>query len=235
MLRLDNVTASYGAVTALHGGSLEATDGGLVPLLGANRAGKATVLDAIAGFVRSRSGDIQLDGRSIVNFPPDKIVRNGLSLVPEHRQLFPEMSVEENLLMGRFVHGIRSASRTAVAEVYDLFPELIEKRVTPAAMLSGGQQQMLAIGRALMAKPRMLLLDEPSLGLAPLMVDRILAAIRAINRTGVTVLLVEQNAYRTLPISSYAYVLESGSISLSGSATSIMADPKVKASYLGTL
>lgn len=235
MLRLENVSASYGAVTALQNCSLEVADGGLVTLLGANGAGKTTVLHTIAGFVRSRSGDIQLDGHSIFNFPPDKIVREGVSLVPEHRQLFPEMSVEENLLMGRFIHGISAASKTATAEIFDLFPELVEKRATPAAMLSGGQQQMLAIGRALMAKPRMLLFDEPSLGLAPLMVDRILAAIRAINRSGVTVLLVEQNAYRTLPISTYAYVLESGCISLSGTSANIMADTRVKASYLGTL
>jgi branched-chain amino acid transport system ATP-binding protein len=235
MLRLENVSAAYGAVTALYECSLKVAAGELVTLLGANGAGKTTVLHAIAGFVRVGSGDIVLEGTSIANLAPDKIVRAGLSLVPEHRQLFPEMSVEENLMMGRFIHGFSKTSRVATADMFDLFPELIEKRKTPAAMLSGGQQQMLAIGRALMAKPRILLLDEPSIGLAPLMVDRILAAIRTINRSGVAILLVEQNAYRTLPISSYAYVLESGRMSLSGSGPDVMADPKVKASYLGTL
>jgi branched-chain amino acid transport system ATP-binding protein len=234
MLTLENVSVSYGAVTAVSGCSLTVPDGSIVTLLGSNGAGKTTALHAIAGLQRSR-GNIVFDGKRISGARPDVIVRAGLSLVPEHRELFPEMSVYDNLIMGRYIHGFSGQSVKIVDEVFDLFPELIEKRTSVAVMLSGGQQQMLAIGRALMAKPRMLLLDEPSIGLAPLMVDRIFRAIREINRRGVTILLVEQNAYLSLPISDTAYVLESGRISLSGTAESLLTDSKVKASYLGVL
>lgn len=234
MLTLEYVSVSYGAVTALSDCSLTVPDGSIVTLLGANGAGKTTALHAIAGLHRSK-GNIVLDGRRISGARPDVIVRAGLSLVPEHRELFPEMSVYDNLIMGRYIHGFSRDSLSVVEEVFDLFPELVEKRASVAVMLSGGQQQMLAIGRALMAKPRILLLDEPSIGLAPLMVDRIFRAIREINRQGVTILLVEQNAYLSLPISDTAYVLESGRISLSGAAETLLADNKVKASYLGVL
>lgn len=235
MLRLENVSASYGSILALKNCSLEVPKGGIVTLLGANGAGKTTTLQAIAGLMRSVRGAIYLDGRSITGWPADRVVLEGISLVPEHRQLFPEMTVVENLIMGHFIHGLGAKAKRETEMAFSIFPELIQKRNSPAAMLSGGQQQMLAIGRALMAKPRMLLLDEPSLGLAPLMVDRILDAIQTINRTGVTILLVEQNAYRTLPISTFAYVLEDGRIALSGRGEDLVNDPKVKSSYLGTL
>jgi len=235
MLRLENVSVAYGAVVALRSCSIEVPSGGIVTLLGANGAGKTTALHAITGFARARAGTITWEGRSIAGLAPDRVVRAGISLVPEHRQLFPDMTVEENLVMGCFVHGLNARARIAIEQAFTLFPELADKRQAHAAMLSGGQQQMLAIGRALMALPRLLLLDEPSLGLAPLMVDRILAAIRTINQGGVTVLLVEQNAYRTLPMSTFSYVLENGRVVLSGRGRDLMIDPKVKASYLGML
>ncbi len=235
MLRIDGLAVSYGPIQALGGCSLTVPVGSIVTLLGANGAGKTTLLNTVAGFIRPRRGKIVFAGRNITGWASDKLVRSGLALVPEHRQLFPEMTVDENLVMGRYVHGFGATSRGITSEVFDLFPELAAKRATNAGMLSGGQQQMLAIGRGLMAKPKLLLLDEPSLGLAPLMIDRILDAIVAINKAGVTILLVEQNAYRTLPISSYSYVLENGFITMEGPSHDLIADPKVAESYLGTI
>ena len=235
MLRVEGLHVAYGPVQALRGCALAVPEGGLVTLLGANGAGKTTLLHAVAGFLRPRRGRIVLTGRDVAGRAPDHLVRSGLVLVPEHRQLFPGMSVDENLVMGRYVHGFGPASRGRIAEVYDLFPELVPKRAAPAGMLSGGQQQMLAIGRGLMAEPRLLLLDEPSLGLAPLMIDRILDAIVAINRAGVTILLVEQNAHKTLPISSYAYVLENGTVAVEGPGADLVADPKIAEAYLGAI
>jgi branched-chain amino acid transport system ATP-binding protein len=234
MLTLENVSSSYGAITALSSCSINIEQGGIVTLLGANGAGKTTTLNCIMGLQKA-SGRIILEGREVQNTPPDKIVRAGISLVPENRELFPEMTVNENLIMGRYVHGFSKPSLREVDEVFSLFPELADRRKSIAAMLSGGQQQMLAIGRALMAKPKLLLLDEPSTGLAPLMFQRILRAIVEVNRGGVTILLVEQNAFRTLPISDFAYVLESGSIVLSGPGNLLMNDDKVRASYLGAV
>ena len=234
MLRLEGVSSSYGAVAALNGCSLNVPRGAIVTLLGANGAGKTTILNCIMGLQRL-TGQITMDGQSIGNAPPDKIVRKGISLVPENRELFTEMTVDENLRMGAYVHGFSKASQSASHDVFDLFPELAERRASPAAMLSGGQQQMLAIGRAMMAKPQLLLLDEPSTGLAPLMFERILNAVLQVNRSGVTILLVEQNAYRTLPISNFAYVLESGSIVLSGPGHELMTDDKIRSSYLGVV
>jgi branched-chain amino acid transport system ATP-binding protein len=234
MLTLENVSSSYGAISALSNCSIRIERGTIVTLLGANGAGKTTTLNCIMGLQQA-SGKIILEGREIQNAAPEKIVRAGISLVPENRELFPEMTVDENLVMGRYVHGFSKLSLRAVDEVFSLFPELADRRKSIAAMLSGGQQQMLAIGRALMAKPKLLLLDEPSTGLAPLMFQRILRAIVEVNRGGVTVLLVEQNAFRTLPISDFAYVLESGSIVLSGPGNQLMNDDKVRASYLGAV
>jgi branched-chain amino acid transport system ATP-binding protein len=234
MLMLKNVSSSYGAVAALNACSLTVPAGGIVTLLGANGAGKTTTLNCVMGLQKS-SGEIAFEGRSIRGWKTDRIVRSGISLVPESRELFAEMSVEENLRMGGYIHGIPAAGSAAVAPVFDLFPELAERRTALAGMLSGGQQQMLAIGRALMAKPRLLLLDEPSTGLAPLMFERILNAVVEINRQGVTILLVEQNAYRTLPISDSVYVLETGSIVLSGSGKELLHDDKVRSSYLGVV
>jgi branched-chain amino acid transport system ATP-binding protein len=234
MLRLDCVSSSYGAVAALNGCSLDVPRGAIVTLLGANGAGKTTILNCIMGLQRS-TGKIMLDDQTIGNAPPDRIVRKGISLVPEGRELFAEMTVDENLRMGAYIHGFSKASQSASQDVFDLFPELAERRASLAGMLSGGQQQMLAIGRAMMAKPQLLLLDEPSTGLAPLMFKRILNAVMQINRGGVTILLVEQNAHRTLPISNFVYVLESGSIVLSGPGRELMTDDKIRSSYLGVV
>jgi branched-chain amino acid transport system ATP-binding protein len=234
MLMLDCVSSTYGAVRALDACTLDVPPGAIVTLLGANGAGKTTTLNCIMGLQRW-SGDIKLHGSSIRGWKTDKIVRSGISLVPESRELFADMSVEDNLRMGGYIHGLARAGGGALTPVFDLFPELAERKAAAAGMLSGGQQQMLAIGRALMAKPRLLLLDEPSTGLAPVMFERIINAVLEINRQGVTILLVEQNAYRTLPISNSAYVLESGSIALSGSGEELLQSDKVRSSYLGVV
>jgi branched-chain amino acid transport system ATP-binding protein len=232
MLAVDGISVSYGHVDALRGCSLAVPEGSIVTLLGANGAGKTTALHAIAGIVRARSGTITFEGRRISGLDPAAIVRLGISLVPEHRQLFPAMTVQENLLLGAYTRGM---ARDGLESVYALFPELTPLRDSAAAMLSGGQQQMLAIGRGLMARPRLLLLDEPSLGLAPMLVDRVLAALQAINAGGVTILLVEQNAYRAMPLSRTTYVLENGEIAIHGLSLDLMNDARVQNSYLGTL
>lgn len=234
MLMLDCVSSAYGAVKALNACALDVPAGAIVTLLGANGAGKTTTLNCIMGLQRW-SGDIAFEGCSIRGWKTDRIVRSGISLVPESRELFADMSVEDNLRMGGYIHGLAPAGSRLITPVFDLFPELAERKAAAAGMLSGGQQQMLAIGRALMAKPRLLLLDEPSTGLAPVMFDRILNAVLEINRQGVTILLVEQNAYRTLPISSFVYVLESGAIALSGSGEELLQNDKVRSSYLGVV
>ena len=235
LLSLSDVSVAYDGAVALHGCSLEVRSGTIVTLLGANGAGKTTMLNGIAGLIPATSGQIRLEGLDITKWSPSRIVKAGLSLVPEHRQLFPEMTVEENLIIGTYVLGLTRKTREAVSEIYDLFPELVAKRNDPAVLLSGGQQQMLAIGRALMGKPRLLMLDEPSLGLAPKLIDRVLNAIVTIHRNGVTILLVEQNAHRTLPISDYSYVLQDGSVAIEGTGSSLMNDKRVQESYLGTL
>jgi branched-chain amino acid transport system ATP-binding protein len=232
MLTVDDISVSYGHVDALRGCSLAVPEGTIVTLLGANGAGKTTALHAIAGIVRVRSGTITFDGKRISGLDPAAVVRLGVSLVPEHRQLFPAMTVQENLLLGAYTRGM---ARDGLDAVYALFPELTPLRDSPAAMLSGGQQQMLAIGRGLMARPRLLLLDEPSLGLAPMLVDRVLAALQKINASGVTILLVEQNAYRALPLSQTTYVLENGEVAIHGLSRDLMNDARVQNSYLGTL
>jgi branched-chain amino acid transport system ATP-binding protein len=232
MLSVDDISVSYGHVDALRGCSLAVPDGSIVTLLGANGAGKTTVLHAVAGIVKVRSGSIMFDGRRISGLDPAAVVRLGISLVPEHRQLFPAMTVQENLLLGAYSRGM---ARDGLDAVYALFPELTSLRESLAAMLSGGQQQMLAVGRGLMARPRLLLLDEPSLGLAPMLVDRVLAALQEINAGGVTILLVEQNAFRAMPLSQTTYVLENGEIAIHGLSRDLMNDPRVQNSYLGTL
>jgi branched-chain amino acid transport system ATP-binding protein len=234
MLALSGVYSSYGAVVALSACSLTVPHGAIVTLLGANGAGKTTTLNCIMGLQRW-TGDISLEGHSLRGLNTDRIVRAGLSLVPESRELFVEMSVEDNLRLGAYIHGLPPGGGTAAAEVFDLFPELAQRRTALAGALSGGQQQMLAIGRALMAKPRLLLLDEPSTGLAPLMFERILNAVVEINRRGVSILLVEQNAHRTLPISDSVYVLETGSVVLSGSGSELLNNDRVRSSYLGVV
>jgi branched-chain amino acid transport system ATP-binding protein len=235
VLKLDEVQASYGAIRALRSISLEVAGGTVVTVLGANGAGKTSTLRAITGLLRPAGGRITYEGRRIDGLPPHRIVRLGISMVPERREVFPEMTVAENLTMGAYARRDRSASARELDGVFELFSDLRERRRQLAGSLSGGQQQMLAIGRALMARPRLLLLDEPTLGLAPLLVQRIFEAIAEISRSGVTILLVEQNAHRALPISRYAYVLETGRVVLSGESGDLIADPRVKQSYLGEI
>jgi branched-chain amino acid transport system ATP-binding protein len=235
MLSISGLSVAYGNVVALRDCSLEVPEGKIVTLLGANGAGKTTTLNAIAGLLKLRSGTITFEGRRISGRSPSEIVKLGISLVPEHRQLFPAMTVDENLLLGAYTLGMGRPALKERDRIFALFPELLPLREAPAAMLSGGQQQMLAIGRGLMSQPRLLLLDEPSLGLAPLMVDRVLATLQQINAAGLTILLVEQNAYRTLPLSYTSYVLENGEVVLHGLSSDMMRDSRVRDSYLGTL
>ena len=235
MLRLETVAAAYGNIRALHDVSLDVPPGTIVTILGANGAGKTTTLRAITGLLRPTHGRVLYEGRRIDRLSPDRIVRLGISLVPERREIFPEMTVHENLMMGAYSRRHRTAIAAELTRVFGLFPDLAQRPRQLAGSLSGGQQQMLAIGRALMAQPRLLLLDEPTLGLAPLLVQRIFAAIVEINRSGVTVLLVEQNAHRALPLSQFAYVLETGRVALSGPSRALAEDPRVRQSYLGEI
>jgi branched-chain amino acid transport system ATP-binding protein len=235
VLQVDRIETYYGGVRALSGVTLEVSPGAIVTILGANGAGKTTTLKTIAGLLRPARGAVTYQGRRIDRLPPDRIVRLGISLVPERRELFPEMTVEENFIMGAYSRRDRRHIAEDLEGTFELFPELRSRRGQVAETLSGGQQQMVAIGRALMARPRLLLLDEPSLGLAPLLVGRIFEAIRAINRTGVTVLVVEQNAHRALPLSEYTYVLDAGRVVLTGPSAQLIADPRIKQSYLGEL
>jgi branched-chain amino acid transport system ATP-binding protein len=235
MLRVDGIETYYGSIRALSGVTLDVSPGTIVTILGPNGAGKTTTLKTIAGLLRPARGAVRYQGRRIDRLAPDHIVRLGISLVPERRELFPEMTVEENFIMGAYSRSDRRRVREDLEETFALFPELRSRRGQVAETLSGGQQQMVAIGRALMARPRLLLLDEPSLGLAPLLVGRIFEAIRTINRTGVTVLVVEQNAHRALPLSEYTYVLDAGRVVLTGPSPQLVADPRIKQSYLGEL
>ncbi len=235
MLRLDDVRASYGSIRALQGITVEVPAGAVVTILGANGAGKTTTLRTVTGLLRPDRGTITYEGRRIDGLAPDRIVRLGISMVPERRELFSEMTVAENLKMGAYSRRDRGAIAADLEGVFVLFGDLRERRRQVAASLSGGQQQMLAIGRALMARPRLLLLDEPTLGLAPLLVQRIFEAIGEISRSGVTILLVEQNAHRALPMSRFAYVLETGRVVVSGASNDLISDPRVKQSYLGEI
>ena len=232
MLSIEGLTSSYGRIEALHGVSLAVHAGEIVTLLGANGAGKTTLLRAISGVQPIQAGAIRFEGRPIERLPSHARVALGIVQVPEGRQLFTPLSVEDNLRLGAWS---RRAADPApeLARVYALFPMLAEMRARPAGALSGGQQQMLAIGRALMAKPRLLLLDEPSMGLAPILVDQILDTIRAFQRDGLTVLLVEQNARAALALADRAYVLETGRVTLSGAAAAVSVDGRVREAYLG--
>jgi branched-chain amino acid transport system ATP-binding protein len=232
MLSVENVTSSYGRIQALHGVSLEVAAGEIVTLVGANGAGKTTLLRAISGVQPVTAGRILLDGRPIERVPGHARVALGIAQVPEGRQLFAPLAVEDNLKLGAWSR--RGSELDAeLARVYALFPMLATLRHAAAGTLSGGQQQMLAIGRALMAKPRLLLLDEPSMGLAPMLVDQILGVVQGFKRSGLTVLLVEQNARAALAIADRGYVVETGRITASGSAAQLLADDRVQAAYLG--
>jgi branched-chain amino acid transport system ATP-binding protein len=235
MLKIRNLSAYYGSVRALSGVTLHVREGEIVTLIGANGAGKTTLLNAICGLVR-KAGDLQFAGRSLMGLPPEDIVGRGISQVPEGRQLFAPMTVAENLELGayrRFRRDSRAAIQADLERVFALFPHLQDRLEQQAGTMSGGEQQMLAIGRALMARPRLLLLDEPSLGLAPIVVEDILATLGQLRREGVTILLVEQNARAALKVADRAYVLETGRIILSGAAVDLLQDRQVTRAYLG--
>jgi branched-chain amino acid transport system ATP-binding protein len=233
MLRVENLDVYYGAVHGLKGVSLTAEAGEIVTLIGANGAGKTTLLRSISGLVPSRSGRVLFEGREITKMPAHDIVGLGISQAPEGRMVFATMSVEDNLELGAYRRRDRAAILADRREVYRLFPRLEERRRQSAGTLSGGEQQMLAIGRALMSRPRLLLLDEPSLGLAPLLVREIFKKIQTINGQGVTVLLVEQNAHMALSIAKRGYVLETGKVRLEAPAAELLANEEVREAYLG--
>ncbi|WP_322751823.1 MULTISPECIES: ABC transporter ATP-binding protein [unclassified Frankia] len=230
-LELTDVEVRYGSVTALRGVSLRVGAGEVVALLGANGAGKTTTLATVSGLLHPVSGEVRLDGEPLAGLPAHEIVARGISHVPEGRRVFPVMSVHENLLMGAYRD--RRRARGDIERVFAMFPRLAERRGQAAGTLSGGEQQMLAIGRALMARPRVLLLDEPSMGLAPLVVAMIFSVITEINSTGVSMLLVEQNAHQALAVADRGYVLETGRMVLDGPAHLLRADDRVRRAYLG--
>ncbi|MFZ5521859.1 MAG: ABC transporter ATP-binding protein [Pseudomonadota bacterium] len=234
MLKLDRISLSYGSFRALDNVSLHADAGELVVLLGANGAGKSSLFLTISGIHKAAGGSIQFAGRELVGLKPSSIVESGLVHCPEGRKLFPGMSVLKNLQLGAYVHrGDAGGIRKTLDEVLEMFPILYQKRNDPAGSLSGGQQQMVAIGRALMGRPKALLLDEPSLGLAPLVVKQMFETIQRINQTGVTVLLAEQNAYSALRIAHRAYVMERGRIVMEGDRDTLLHDEGVRRAYIG--
>ena len=233
MLSIQNLRVRYGPIEALHDVSLEVNKGEVVTLIGSNGAGKTTTLGAVSGLLPLAGGTITFDGRDITALPAYKRVPLGLIQVPEGRRIFGSMSVAENLDLGAYARTDRAGLRAELDEVYALFPRLFERRNQAAGTMSGGEQQMLAVGRALMSRPKLLLLDEPSLGLAPLLVKEIFAVVGRIRQRGVTVLLVEQNAHKALEIADRAYVLETGHIAMSGNAKELASDPRIKAAYLG--
>ena len=233
MLRLEGVRAAYGPVEALRGLTLEVRAGELVCLLGANGAGKSTTLRAISGLLRPSAGRIVFDGDEIQGREPADVLAAGIAHCPEGRRVFPYLTVDENLAMGAYVRRDRAAVAEDLARVFALFPILAERRRQAAGTLSGGEQQMLAIGRALMARPRLILFDEPSLGLAPTVVEATFAVIADIRRRGTTVLMVEQNAYAALRMADRAYVMETGRIALEGPARELLGNDEVRRAYLG--
>jgi branched-chain amino acid transport system ATP-binding protein len=233
VLRLDGVEAGYGDVTAVRAVSLEVRAGEIVALIGSNGAGKTTTLRAISGLLPLRRGTVALDDRTISGLAPAAIVAAGIAHVPEGRQLFPTMTVHDNLELGARTREGRARRAETLSRVFELFPRLAERQRQLAGTLSGGEQQMVAIGRALMARPRLLMLDEPSLGLAPVVVAAIFANLAAVNRDGLTILLVEQNVLRALRVSHRAYVLENGTITLHGPSPTLLTDERVKRAYLG--
>lgn len=233
MLTINDINVFYGAIHAIKGVSLEVNEGEIVTLIGANGAGKSTILRTISGLLKPKTGSIQFEGQEIAGMPAHEIVKTGISQVPEGRRIFAEMSVLENLELGAFTRKDKDGIKADMELVFDRFPRLKERIGQMAGTLSGGEQQMLAMGRALMSRPRLLLLDEPSMGLAPLLIKEIFAIIQDINKTGTTVLLVEQNANMALFIAHRAYVLETGRITLSGDAKELAASDEVRKAYLG--
>ena len=233
MLKIKDLHVSYGGIKALRGVDLEVPDGKIVTLIGANGAGKSTTLRTISGLVKAESGSITYDGKELLGLSINKILEHGIAQSPEGRRVFPNLTVLENLKIGGYLRKDRDGIEKDVRWIYELFPRLEERHWQPAGTLSGGEQQMLAVGRALMSRPKLLMMDEPSLGLAPLVVQGIFNIIRAINQQGVTVLLIEQNANMALKIADYAYVLETGCITKSGTGAALLADESIKEAYLG--
>ncbi len=233
MLKIENLHVSYGGIQALRGVSLEVPDGKIVTLIGANGAGKSTTLRTITGLVKASSGSIQWSGEELLGRSIDRIISAGIAMSPEGRRVFPDLTVLENLKLGAYLRRDKAEITKDLQWVYQLFPRLKERDWQAAGTLSGGEQQMLAVGRALMSRPKLLLMDEPSLGLAPLVVQDIFSIIREINRQGVTILLIEQNANMALKIADLAYVLETGSITMRGTGAELLADQRVKEAYLG--
>jgi len=232
LLKVDNIHVYYGSIHAVKGVSFEVNEGEVVTLIGANGAGKSTVLNTVSGLLHPRTGTVTFEGKNMKGVAPHKIVEHGLAQCPEGRRIFLQMTVEENLEMGAFTQP-NSSIVPGIADVYKRFPRLEERRKQVAGTLSGGEQQMLAMGRALMSKPKLLMLDEPSMGLAPILVEQIFDIIRELHAAGTTILLVEQNAQAALSVADRAYVLETGKVSLSGTGVELMASDKVREAYLG--
>ena len=231
MLKVDNIQVYYGAIHAIKGVSFEVNEGEIVALIGANGAGKSTILKTVSGLMHPRSGSIEFMGENITHTDAYKLVRHGLAHVPEGRRIFLQMSVQENLEMGAFIHN--KLNEDDLEMVFELFPRLKERRKQVAGTLSGGEQQMLAMGRALMSSPKLMMMDEPSMGLAPILVDQIFSIIKSLHAAGKTVLLVEQNASKALDIADRAYVLETGKITLSGTGKELQQSDEVRKAYLG--
>ena len=233
MLKIENLQVAYGGIQALRGISLEVPDGKIVTLIGANGAGKSTTLRTISALVKAKSGSIEYNGQQLLGLPSNRILEAGIAQIPEGRRVFPNLTVLENLKVGAYLRKDKDGIEKDIKWVYELFPRLEERHWQAAGTLSGGEQQMLAVGRGLLSRPKMMMLDEPSMGLAPLVVQDIFSIIREINRQGVTILLVEQNANMALKLADYAYVLETGTITKSGTGAELLADESIKEAYLG--
>ncbi|MBO7674410.1 MAG: ABC transporter ATP-binding protein [Atopobiaceae bacterium] len=232
MLQIKDLNVYYGSIHAVKGISFEVEEGEIVTLIGANGAGKSTTLNTVAGLLKPRSGSIEFEGQSLLGIPAHKMVSRGIALCPEGRRIFQDMTVRENLEMGAFTR-TEEESLEMRTRVYESFPRLKERRTQAGGTLSGGEQQMLAMGRALMSKPKLIMLDEPSMGLAPILVQEIFDIIKELNEQGTTILLVEQNASMALSIADRAYVLETGRVSMSGDANDLLHDKRVREAYLG--
>jgi branched-chain amino acid transport system ATP-binding protein len=235
LLQVEGLNVYYGAIQALKGISFDVPEGEIVTLIGANGAGKSTTLKTVSGMIRSRGGSIKFKGREISSTPPHQVVGGGMAHVPEGRRVFANLSVRENLLLGAYTVSDRDRISRSMERVFAWFPRLKERLGQPAGTLSGGEQQMLAMGRGLMSEPTLLMLDEPSMGLSPILVQQVFDIIGEINRAGTSILLVEQNAFMALAIASRAYVLETGHVVLSGPAAELRENPKVRAAYLGDI
>ncbi len=233
MLKIDNLHVYYSGIHAVKGVSLDIPKGHIVTLIGANGAGKSSVVRAVAGLIKSAAGSIALNGKEILGTTPERVLRQGIALTPEGRRILPHLTVEENLRLGAYIRTDKDGIAKDMKWVYSLFPRLEERAWQKGGTLSGGEQQMLAVGRTLMSRPELIMLDEPSLGLAPILVREIFSIIKRINEMGTTIMLIEQNAFAALSIANYAYILEVGSVVLEGKGQELLHNPQVKEAYLG--